>query len=123
MFQITLIMTTLPVIDHGPYFFSLTARTHQCSSSSILHRMPPPPPPPPPTPLDPKILLLNIELELKSEKENAEIRLEDPAQYQVPRGWRVWPWACMHAFCTSLIPASPPGTPRVPLLTRAAAGT
>jgi hypothetical protein len=34
---------------------------------------------------DPKILLLNIELELKSEKENAEIRLEDPGQYQV--GW------------------------------------
>lgn len=31
---------------------------------------------------DPKILLLNIELELKSEKENAEIRLDDPAQYQ-----------------------------------------
>jgi chaperonin GroEL (HSP60 family) len=31
---------------------------------------------------DPKILLLNIELELKSEKENAEIRLDDPAKYQ-----------------------------------------
>ena len=30
----------------------------------------------------PKILLLNVELELKSEKENAEIRLTDPAQYQ-----------------------------------------
>jgi hypothetical protein len=30
----------------------------------------------------PQILLLNIELELKSEKENAEIRLEDPSQYQ-----------------------------------------
>lgn len=30
----------------------------------------------------PKILLLNIELELKSERENAEIRLSDPAQYQ-----------------------------------------
>lgn len=29
-----------------------------------------------------KILLLNVELELKSEKENAEIRIEDPAQYQ-----------------------------------------
>lgn len=28
--------------------------------------------------LNPKILLLNIELELKSEKENAEIRLECP---------------------------------------------
>ncbi|MCS4558940.1 hypothetical protein L9G74_21205, partial [Shewanella sp. C32] len=32
--------------------------------------------------LSPKILLLNIELELKSEKENAEIRLSDPLQYQ-----------------------------------------
>ena len=31
---------------------------------------------------NPQILLLNIELELKSEKENAEIRLDDPAQYQ-----------------------------------------
>ncbi|KAA0054206.1 chaperonin family protein [Cucumis melo var. makuwa] len=31
---------------------------------------------------NPKILLLNIELELKSEKENAEIRLSDPSQYQ-----------------------------------------
>lgn len=30
----------------------------------------------------PKILLLNIELELKAEKENAEIRLDDPTQYQ-----------------------------------------
>ena len=30
----------------------------------------------------PKIPLLNAELELKSEKENAEIRLTDPAQYQ-----------------------------------------
>ena len=39
----------------------------------------------PPAPLPaqrPPILLLNIELELKSEKENAEVRLEDPAQYQ-----------------------------------------
>ncbi|CDP19054.1 unnamed protein product [Coffea canephora] len=32
--------------------------------------------------VNPKILLLNIELELKSEKENAEIRLSDPSQYQ-----------------------------------------
>lgn len=31
---------------------------------------------------NPKILLLNIELELKSEKENAEVRLDDPAKYQ-----------------------------------------
>mmetsp|Transcript_78314 Transcript_78314/g.210714 ORF Transcript_78314/g.210714 Transcript_78314/m.210714 type:complete len:349 (+) Transcript_78314:672-1718(+) len=31
---------------------------------------------------NPKICLLNVELELKSEKENAEIRLDDPAEYQ-----------------------------------------
>ena len=31
---------------------------------------------------NPKICLLNVELELKSEKENAEIRLDDPEQYQ-----------------------------------------
>ena len=31
---------------------------------------------------DPKVLLLNVELELKSEKENAEIRLKDPTEYQ-----------------------------------------
>lgn len=31
---------------------------------------------------NPKILLLNIELELKSERDNAEIRLDDPAKYQ-----------------------------------------
>jgi T-complex protein 1 subunit eta len=30
----------------------------------------------------PKIALLNVELELKSEKENAEVRLKDPDQYQ-----------------------------------------
>lgn len=30
----------------------------------------------------PKILLLNVELELKSEKENAEVRLTDPTKYQ-----------------------------------------
>jgi len=30
----------------------------------------------------PKILALNVELELKSEKENAEVRLTDPDQYQ-----------------------------------------
>eukprot|EP01138_Halocafeteria_seosinensis_P008940 gb/GECG01009137.1/.p1 GENE.gb/GECG01009137.1/~~gb/GECG01009137.1/.p1 ORF type:complete len:593 (+),score=88.00 gb/GECG01009137.1/:1-1779(+) len=30
----------------------------------------------------PKILLLNVELELKSEKENAEIRISDPSKYQ-----------------------------------------
>jgi len=31
--------------------------------------------------VDPKILLLNVELELKSEKENAEVRLENPDDY------------------------------------------
>ena len=31
---------------------------------------------------EPKILALNVELELKSEKDNAEIRVDDPAQYQ-----------------------------------------
>lgn len=31
---------------------------------------------------DPKILCLNVELELKAEKENAEIRLNDPDKYQ-----------------------------------------
>ncbi|KAL5712689.1 T-complex protein 1 subunit eta [Ranunculus cassubicifolius] len=41
--------------------------------------------------LNPKILLLNIELELKSEKENAEIRLSDPLQYQsiVDAEWNI----------------------------------
>ncbi|CAI5963948.1 unnamed protein product [Closterium sp. NIES-64] len=39
----------------------------------------------------PKILLLNIELELKSEKENAEVRLSDPSQYQsiVDAEWNI----------------------------------
>lgn len=42
-------------------------------------------------PADPKILLLNIELELKSEKENAEVRLDDPAKYQsiVDAEWNI----------------------------------
>jgi T-complex protein 1 subunit eta len=31
---------------------------------------------------NPKILLLNLELELKSEKDNAEVRLENPDDYQ-----------------------------------------
>ncbi|KAF4363745.1 hypothetical protein F8388_000410 [Cannabis sativa] len=41
--------------------------------------------------LNPKLLLLNIELELKSEKENAEIRLTDPSQYQsiVDAEWNI----------------------------------
>ena len=40
---------------------------------------------------DPPILLLNIELELKAEKENAEVRLEDPAKYQsiVDAEWNI----------------------------------
>lgn len=40
---------------------------------------------------NPKILLLNVELELKSEKENAEVRIEDPEQYQsiVDAEWQV----------------------------------
>ncbi|KAL7165850.1 hypothetical protein ACSBR2_036671 [Camellia fascicularis] len=41
--------------------------------------------------LNTKILLLNVELELKSEKENAEIRLSDPSQYQsiVDAEWNI----------------------------------
>lgn len=40
---------------------------------------------------NPKILLLNVELELKSEKENAEVRISDPDQYQsiVDAEWKV----------------------------------
>ncbi len=40
---------------------------------------------------NPKILLLNVELELKSEKENAEIRITNPDQYQsiVDAEWRI----------------------------------
>lgn len=39
----------------------------------------------------PKILLLNVELELKSEKENAEVRITDPDQYQsiVDAEWQI----------------------------------
>jgi len=39
----------------------------------------------------PKILLLNVELELKSEKESAEIRLENPDDYQsiVDAEWKI----------------------------------
>jgi len=41
--------------------------------------------------VNPKILLLNVELELKSEKENAEVRITDPDQYQsiVDAEWNV----------------------------------
>ncbi|KAL9186972.1 hypothetical protein ACHAXT_010692 [Thalassiosira profunda] len=40
---------------------------------------------------NPKILLLNVELELKNEKENAEVRIEDPEEYQsiVDAEWQV----------------------------------
>eukprot|EP00499_Haloplacidia_sp_CaronLabIsolate_P008815 CAMPEP_0196780522 /NCGR_PEP_ID=MMETSP1104-20130614/7940_1 /TAXON_ID=33652 /ORGANISM="Cafeteria sp., Strain Caron Lab Isolate" /LENGTH=583 /DNA_ID=CAMNT_0042150733 /DNA_START=38 /DNA_END=1789 /DNA_ORIENTATION=- len=39
----------------------------------------------------PKILLLNVELELKSEKENAEVRIDDPDKYQaiVDAEWQI----------------------------------
>lgn len=39
----------------------------------------------------PKVLLLNIELELKSEKENAEIRVTDPSKFQsfVDAEWNI----------------------------------
>jgi T-complex protein 1 subunit eta len=41
--------------------------------------------------INPKILLLNLELELKSEKENAEIRITDPDMYQtiVDAEWKI----------------------------------
>ena len=40
---------------------------------------------------NPKILLLNVELELKAEKENAEVRISDPTEYQsiVNAEWQV----------------------------------
>lgn len=40
---------------------------------------------------NPSVLLLNIELELKSERQNAEIRINDPKQYQsiVNAEWRI----------------------------------
>ena len=40
---------------------------------------------------NPKILMLNVELELKSEKENAEIRINDPNEYQsiVEAEWNI----------------------------------
>jgi T-complex protein 1 subunit eta len=40
---------------------------------------------------NPGILLLNLELELKSEKENAEVRITDPDQYQsiVDAEWQI----------------------------------
>lgn len=40
---------------------------------------------------NPKIMLLNVELELKAEKDNAEIRIEDPSKFQsiVDAEWRI----------------------------------
>jgi len=40
---------------------------------------------------NPKILLLNLELELKAEKDNAEVRITDPTQYQsiVDAEWKI----------------------------------
>jgi T-complex protein 1 subunit eta len=40
---------------------------------------------------NPKILLLSVELELKSERSNAEVRIEDPTKYQsiVDAEWRI----------------------------------
>eukprot|EP00164_Ancoracysta_twista_P000609 GFYU01000806.1.p1 GENE.GFYU01000806.1~~GFYU01000806.1.p1 ORF type:complete len:565 (-),score=201.45 GFYU01000806.1:543-2237(-) len=40
---------------------------------------------------NPKILLLNVELELKAEKENAEVRIKDPSEYQsiVDAEWNI----------------------------------
>lgn len=40
---------------------------------------------------DPKIILLNIELELKAEQENAEVKITDPEQYQsiVDAEWQI----------------------------------
>lgn len=40
---------------------------------------------------NPKVLLLNVELELKSEKENAEVRISSPSEYQsiVDAEWQV----------------------------------
>lgn len=39
----------------------------------------------------PKILLLNVELEIKAEKDNAEVRIKDPKQYQsiVDAEWKI----------------------------------
>ena len=41
--------------------------------------------------VNPKLLLLNVELELKAEKENAEVRITDPSDYQsiVEAEWEV----------------------------------
>lgn len=40
---------------------------------------------------DATVLLLNVELELKSEKDNAEVRIEDPSEYQsiVDAEWKI----------------------------------
>jgi len=40
---------------------------------------------------NPKIILLNIELELKAEKDNAEVRIENPDEFQkiVDAEWKI----------------------------------
>ena len=40
---------------------------------------------------NPKILLLNVELELKAEKENAEVKIENPDEFQkiVDAEWKI----------------------------------
>merc|ERR1712007_322237 len=40
---------------------------------------------------NPKILVLSLELELKAEKDNAEVRISDPDQYQsiVDAEWKI----------------------------------
>lgn len=40
---------------------------------------------------NPKVLILNVELELKAEKDNAEVRVKDPKQYQsiVDAEWKI----------------------------------
>ena len=40
---------------------------------------------------NPKVLILNVELELKAEKDNAEVRIKDVSDYQafVDAEWRI----------------------------------
>lgn len=52
---------------------------------------------------NPKVLLLNIELELKAEKDNAEIRVNDPAKFQsfVDAEWNI---IYSKVYCEAAIP-------------------
>lgn len=54
---------------------------------------------------NPKILLLNVELELKSEKENAEVRISDPDDYQsiVDAEWDII-YEKLDACCSTVSP-------------------